>query len=94
MQALLFIMTLDIDIERKNMAVHSVELLCYTKRRVFVDPQIVIAETFVEKHFRQFRLSCINLSSLCQVRNVGLTHLIFSKIALYPFNLKMRSPTP
>ena len=71
MQASLSTTTLDIDRERKNVAVHSAERLHCAKKRVFVDPQIVIAETFAGKNFRKFRPSCINLSSLCQVRNVG-----------------------
>jgi len=72
MQALLAITTLDIDRERRVMVVRLLECLYCAKRCVFVDQQIVIAETFAGKHFCQSRLSCINLSSLCQVRNVGL----------------------
>jgi hypothetical protein len=72
MQALLAITTLNIDRERRVMAVRQLERLHCAKRCVFVDQQIVIAETFAGKHFCQSRLSCINLSSLCQVRNVGL----------------------
>jgi hypothetical protein len=71
MQALLAITTLNIDRERRVMAVRQLERLHCAKRCVFVDQQIVIAETFAGKHFCQSRLSCINLSSLCQVRNVG-----------------------
>jgi hypothetical protein len=72
MQALLPITTLDIDRERRVMAVRTLGRLHCAKRCVFVDQQIVIAETFAGKHFCQSRLSCINLSSLCQVRNVGI----------------------
>jgi hypothetical protein len=72
MQALLAITTLDIDRERRAMVVRTLGRLHCAKRCVFVDQQIVIAETFAGKHFCQSRLSCINLSSLCQVRNVGL----------------------
>ena len=74
MQALLAIMTLDIDRERRVVVVRLLERLHCAKRCVFVDQQIVIAETFAGKHFCQSRLSCINLSSLCQVRNVGLNY--------------------
>jgi hypothetical protein len=76
MQALLAITTLNIDRERRVMAVRQLERLHCAKRCVFVDQQIVIAETFAGKHFCQSRLSCINLSSLCQVRNVGFKTVI------------------
>ena len=65
MQALSAITTPDIDRKRRVMAVRLLNLLYYTKRCIFVDQQIVIAETFAGKHFWQSRLSCINLSSLC-----------------------------
>jgi hypothetical protein len=71
MQALLAITTLDIDRERRIVIVGSPWLLYCAKKRVLVYQQIVIAETFAGKHFCQSRPSCINLSSLCQVRNVG-----------------------
>ena len=74
MQALLAITTLDIDRERRVVVVRLLERLHCAKRYVFVDQQTVIAETFAGKHFCQSRLSCINLSSLCQVRNVGYQH--------------------
>jgi hypothetical protein len=86
MQALLAITTLDIDRERRVMVVRPLERLHCAKRCVFVDQQIVIAETFAGKHFCQSRLSCINLSSLCQVRNVGfiITTLLYRYA--YPFS--------
>ena len=71
MSALLTIMTLDIGTRKSIVAVYLLMHLCCTKMCVFVDQQVMIAETFAGKHFCQFRLTCINLSSLCLVRNVG-----------------------
>jgi hypothetical protein len=47
MQASLAITTLDIDGEEKTIVVRLSVLLCCIKRRIFVDQQIVIPETFV-----------------------------------------------
>jgi hypothetical protein len=51
MQASLAIITLDIDGEGKTIVVRLSVLLCCIKRRIFVDQQIVIPETFVGNHF-------------------------------------------
>ncbi len=60
MQALSAITTLDIDRKRSVIAVCLPERLYRTERCVFVDQQIVIAETFAGKYFCQSGLSCIN----------------------------------
>ncbi len=65
MSALLTIMTLNTGKRRSTVAIRLLVFLYYVRVLVFVDQQVVNAETFAGKHFWQFRLTCINLSSLC-----------------------------
>jgi hypothetical protein len=63
MSASFTIMTLNTGKERSPTAICSMARLYYPWMPIFVDQQVIIAETFAEKHFWQFRLTCINLSS-------------------------------